>query len=161
MTPLLDNSVHLYGVKAHLSGCVDALKDPFDPISAPVHLPEDLVVKAIEAHRHPLESGVLQGLRLLGQQVAVGGKGQVFDAVHAGEQANQVVDAASHQRLPSGQPYLGGPQTHEYTRQAGYLLKSEQVSPGEELVPFAVYLRRHTVWGSGKLHLSVTEIRRS
>ena len=71
-----------------------------------VHLAEGRVVERIEAHRHALQAGLAQGMRLSRQQRAVGGQRQ-FEAGDRRQHLDQPLDVAPEQRLAAGQADLG------------------------------------------------------
>ena len=112
---------------------------------AAVHAPEDIVVQGVQGDRYPPQPRVLQGSGLVGQQVGVGRHRQVVYAVDLRDHAHQALDVVAHQRLAAGQTHLHGALPDHDPDQPGDLLEGQQVGPGEELVPVAVYLGGHAV----------------
>ena len=116
-----------------------------DAVAASVHRAEDFVVEAVQAHRHAVEARLGQTLGVVGQEVAVGGHGEVVDAGDHGEHRHQPLDVAAHQRLAAGEPDLAHAQAREDAGGAGDLLVGQHLVLGEELVARAEDLGRHAV----------------
>ena len=141
----LDDGVDLYRRQADALRCLDALEHRVHAEVAPVHLAEHVVVEAVEANGHPLETGIFQRLRHGGEQVGVGRHRQVFDAVHLGKLPDEGLDALAHQRLAARQPDLHGAKLDEDTHQPHDLLERQQLFARQEAVALPEYLGGHTV----------------
>ncbi len=102
---------------------------------------EHLRLERIEADVQPPQAGVLEGLGLLRQQHAVGGQGDVANARHAGELADQPVEAVPHQRLAAGEPQLVDAHRRHDAHEAFDLLEREDLAARLE----AHVLGRHAV----------------
>ena len=98
---------------------------------------EALGIDRIHRNRDARKAGVGQRLRQLGQQMSVGGEGDVerlaFERLHAGQLAHHVDQAAAQQRLAAGETDLGDAQADEDTRHAqvvgdGHLRKLRPVA---------------------------------
>ena len=141
----LDDHVHLDGREARCGSGVDSGEDLIDGIADVVHRHEDGVVHRVEAHGHPIQAGLGQRFGLSFEQRAVGGEGQVFEALDLGQHGDQVLDPLSQQWLSPGEPDLGDPLGREDGGDAGDLLEREQLISGEELVVLAEDLLRHAI----------------
>ena len=142
---LLDDGVNLYGGQAYVGRFFNPIQDPLHRKAATVHLLEYFIVEGVEANRNSLQSRVLQGLRLLGQQVGVGRKSEVNIRVNAREHTDEVRQVSAEQRFAAGNAKLIHSQTHEEAGKAGDLLEAENLILGEELVALAENFGRHTV----------------
>ena len=110
-------------MEARALRCLDALQHPLDAEATPVHVPEDLVVQGVEAHRDSAKARFSERLRLLRQQVGVGRHRQVVHAIHARQPLDQFFHLVAHQRLAAGQPHLARAQTGEHARKLLDLLE--------------------------------------
>ena len=95
-----------------------------------VHAAKHGVVQAVQADRHPLQAGVLEGLCLACQQGAVGGECDVQRRAIGRSQSRQLRDqhfnVLAQQRLAAGQPYLAYAMGHTQPGQARNLLETQQ-----------------------------------
>ena len=113
--------------------------------AAAVHLLEDLLVEAVEAHREALQACGLELGRVLGEPRAVGRERDVLDTLEARERGDDLDDVAPQQRLAAGEPDLLDAELREQARDALDLAGREPVRARQELVMLAVELGRHAV----------------
>ena len=95
-------------------------------------------VQRVQRHVHAPDTDIGQFRRVAGQLAAVGGQGQLVQAVpkvtrHVAEKAH---DAATDQRLSSGDTQLAHAQADEGGGQAVKLLQRQEVGLGQELHVF-------------------------
>ena len=109
-----------------------------------VHRAEDLVVERVEADGDPVEARGLQRLGLAGEEGAVRRQRQV-EPVDPGEERDQRLEVAAHERLAAGDPQLLDAEAGEGARETLDLLERQQVGAGEEGVVAAEDLLRHAV----------------
>src|SRR5215831_14955523 len=76
----LDDTIDLDGPETCILSRLDAPQDVLFSVVASVHAPEDFVIQAVEAYCNPPQAGLLKRPRMLREQVAVGGEGQVLRA---------------------------------------------------------------------------------
>ena len=117
--PFLHHRVDLDGSQSGVGRPLDALEDAADAKAAAVHLLERVFIQRVQAHRDPVQARVPELLRLLRQQVAVGGEGQVFHAVDLREHGDQAAQVRAQQRLSPGDAHLPHSQAGEDPREAG------------------------------------------
>ena len=141
----LHDRVDLDGAEARRLRRGDAFEYVGDAVAASVHRAEDLVVEAVQAHRHAMEARRGQTLRVVGQEVAVGRHREVVDAGNRGEHRHEPLDVAAHQRLAAGEPDLAHAQAREDARGTGDLLVAQHLILGEELVARPEDFGRHAV----------------
>ena len=95
-----------------------------------VHAAKHAVVQAVQAHRDPLQPGVLQCARLALQQRTVGGecdvRGVAFDRAQGREFADQDFQVLAQQRFTAGDADLAHAVRQKQRRQAGDLLEAQQ-----------------------------------
>ena len=143
--PALHHGVYLDGRQAHVGGPLDGVEDAAGAEAPSVHLLEHFVVDAVQAHGDTVQSGILKVLGLLGQQVAVGGEGDVGDAVNCGNLGNQPRKVSAQQRLAAGDAGLGDPEPGEEPGQPRDFLEGQDFLARQELVCLAEYLSGHTI----------------
>jgi hypothetical protein len=141
----LHDAVDLDGTKAHGIRRRDACENRFGPDAAAVHALEDFVFVAVEAHGDALQAGGFEFVRLLFQQVAVGGEGKVAQAFERGESFDQARQLVTQQRFTAGDADLLDAELHEQPRQPLDLLEGQQLRPRQEFVVLAVDLGGHAV----------------
>ena len=146
VTPRLTTMSTLTGVRPAFGGGVDGAEDLVDREVDVVHRTERRVVQRVEADRDAVEPRRLQGPRpLRRQQRAVGGHGDVVEAVDAGEHLDQLLEVAAQQGLAAGQAHLLDAEADEQTREARDLLEAQQLVARQEGVVAAEDLLRHAV----------------
>ena len=84
-------------------------------------------------------------LGLAGEQAAVGGQGDVVDAVDLGQHRDQALDVAPQERLSAGQPQLAHARAGEHAGQPRDLLEREQLRAAQELEVMPEDLLGHAV----------------
>ena len=119
----LDDHVHFHGREARRRSGVDSGQDLIDGIADIVHRHEDGVIHRVEAHGHPVETGLGQRFGLPLEQRAIGGERQVIDPLDVGQHADQILDPSSQQRLTAGQADLRHPLGGEHGRDTSDLLE--------------------------------------
>jgi hypothetical protein len=87
----LDYSVNFDRGQPYLSGFLDALKHSLSAKTAPVHLLEEFIVQSVQAYGGPLQTGILELLGLLGQEVTIGGQGDVVNSLDFCQHSDQPV----------------------------------------------------------------------
>src|SRR6476469_1210315 len=127
--------------------CLDALEHPGDREADVVHGLEDVVVERVEADRDTVEAGVAERLGLCREQGAVGGQGEVGEAVRPQrrEHRDERLEVAAEQRLAAGQADLGDACCQEQPRQALDLLEGQQLLAAQKHEVVAEHLLRHAV----------------
>ena len=78
---------------------IKAARHPRDPREA-------IRIHRIHAHRDSLQPGILQRLRHVSQQMAIGGDSDVERMIDFAEFANELHDASAQQRLAAGDTNL-------------------------------------------------------
>ena len=96
----------LIGPEAGVLRMLDAFEHVGHAAEAAIHLREDVLVEAVEADRHAREARGLEFVGMLGQQHAIGGHGDVVDAVDAVEIGDEVGQVHAQQRLAAGDAQL-------------------------------------------------------
>jgi uncharacterized protein len=119
------DGVDLEGAEAGPPRRLDARQNLPQPV-APRHLAEALRVERVQADVDAPQAGVVQRLRLPGQQQAVGRQADVLDAGDLGQQGHQPRQVAAHERLATGQANLVDPERRGNADESRDLLKGEK-----------------------------------
>src|SRR5256885_3416422 len=93
-----------------------------------------LGTERIEAHGDAPQARGAQRRRLLRDELAIRGQGQVVDLRNPGDQADQGREVVPQQRLAAGEPYLAHAQPREHPHHAVELLEREDRRPGQPYV---------------------------
>ena len=91
--------------------------------TAAVHLLEDLLVEAVEAHGEPLQPCGLELHRVLREPRGVGGERDVLDALEGAERSHDLDDIAPQQRLAAREPDLLDAELREQAFYKGKVVK--------------------------------------
>jgi hypothetical protein len=124
-------------------GRPDGLDPPEDGgvVIPPRERPEALRTEGVEADRDPVEAGLPERRGLAGEQDTVARHREVLDGGNGREQADQVRQVPTEERLPARQPDLVDAELGEDVHQAPDLLEGEEVPSTEP----GVLLLRHAV----------------
>ena len=76
----LDDCVDFCGLKSRFFSSADAFEDALAAMGATAHSIKCLIVNRVEAHGEPVQTSVFEALRFVGEEIAVGGEGEVLDA---------------------------------------------------------------------------------
>ena len=113
------------------------------------HALEGRFAQAVQADGNARQPGVLQRLRLPGQQHAVGGQRDLdrrpVCRLQPRETLDQLLDAASQQRLAAGQAYLPHAEPDKLPRQPLDLLEGEQFGARQERMVLVEHRARHAI----------------
>ena len=132
----LDDGVDLDG-EAGGARSFDAVQHDAELAATAVHLSEDLLVEAVEAHGDALQPGLLERRRVLGETRAVGRDRQVVGAVQLREPRDDLDDVAPQQRLAARQPQLLDAELEEHAGDALDLARRQPMRSRQELVVLA------------------------
>ncbi len=124
---------------------VDSGQHALGTEAAAGHALEDLLVVAVQAHGDSPETRVLERLRPLGKEIAVGGEGEILHPVDRGQSFDQLGKLVAEQRLASGHPELRRTEGDEEARQPLDLLEAQDLVSQKELVLLAVDVPGHAV----------------
>ena len=141
----LDHGVNFDWRQSDLGRPLDPLEHPLGVEPTPVHRFENVVVQCVQADGDSIQPGLFQASRLVVQQVAIGGEGQVFNAGNLRQQADENVQVGAQQGLAPGDSQLVHAQTGEDPGQAVDLFEGKDFILWQELVTFAEDFRRHAV----------------
>ena len=97
-----------------------------------------IAVQRIQADRQAMKARVLQRLRVVGQEHAVGRHGEIADARTRRQPRHQVGHVAAEQRLAAGEPHLVHAQIEEHVHEPLDLLEVQDVLARQ---PHVVLLR--------------------
>ena len=139
-----DDHVDLDRVEAGGGCSVDAFDDFRYREVDVVHRLEHGVVHRVEADGDAFETGVTQRLCFFGEQRAVGSQRQV-EAGNVGQQFDQLLDVAAHQRFATGEADFFDAVCFEDTRQSRDLFEGQQGRAFEELMIAAELLLGHAI----------------
>ena len=92
-----------------------------------------LPVQGVQADVDTVDTGFQQLGQLLGQQDAVGGQGDSFDAGDGPDGRHQLVELGPHQGFAAGETNMGDAQGGELLHQPGDLFIGENGAVGETL----------------------------
>src|SRR5690606_20684259 len=134
----------LYTLSLHDALPIYALEHGLHRVVGVVHATEGRVIERIEADRDAVQAGVLQALRHLRQQYAVGGERDLHVG-DVGEALDQLVDILAQQRLAAGDAQLAYASCGEDACHAFDLLETEQIGTRQEGVVLVEHLARHAV----------------
>ena len=127
----------------------DAVKHGGDRGLRIAHALESFFAQPVEADGEARKPGILQRLRLLGQQDAIGGHGDfnrlAFVVEQFGQRFDQVLNAMPHQRLAAGQPDFLHAKLRENAGNALDFFKAEQLGARQENEVLAEDFARHAV----------------
>ena len=145
LTPRCTTALILIGSETDVGGGLDGVQDTAGAEAAAVHQLEDFVVDAVETDRDAVQARVLELLRLLGQQIAIGGEGDVRDALDVGHLGDELPQVGSQQGLAAGDAGLVYAELSEQTGDAGDLLEGQDFLTRQELVGLAEDLGGHAI----------------
>src|SRR6478672_9033284 len=142
----LYDHVDLDGETGLLRG-LDALEHAGNREADVVHGLEDVVVEGVEADGDTVEAGIAERPGLCRQQGAVGGQGEVGEALRPqrGEHRDQRLEVAAEQRLAAGEADLGDAGGQEQPGQTLDLLEAQQLLAAQEHEVVPEHLLRHAV----------------
>ncbi len=140
----LDDGIDLQPLEAGRHRGVDAGQHLADPAASSGHLGEHLRIQRIQADGDAPQAGLVQGLRLLGEQHAVGGQRDVLQARNDGQPAHQFGQALAQQGLTAREPEFAHAQSHEGAHQGLDLVEGKALR-GVRAVVFGHAVRRHAV----------------
>ena len=140
----LDDGVDLDG-EAVEAGGADAGEDAVHLGAHAVHGGEDLGVEGVEADRDAVQVGEGEGFGVMGEEDAVGGDGEILDALDGGEEADQIVDSPTQEGFSAGQAHLAEAQRGEGLDEVGDLLEAQNFVLGEESVVGSEDLGGHAI----------------
>src|SRR6185437_8255701 len=95
----LYDRVDLDRLEARAAGVLDPRERIFQPAEAAAHPAKNLRVEAVEADRNALQAGCAQLESVLGEEDAIGGEGDVIDALDGRQIADQIREIGPQQRL--------------------------------------------------------------
>src|SRR5262249_16499461 len=111
------HAVDFHRLKAGAPGCANSGKNVFETIGNAGNAGEPDRLNRVHAHGHAPQPGGLQGRCQIGEQVAVGGDGQIELCAVCGAKPGQFTDkihqAVAQQRLTAGKPHLSHPKLDE------------------------------------------------
>src|SRR5436190_24399149 len=102
-----DDGVDLDRIEACFFGCRNAFHYSIQNIDAS-HLLEDVALQTVEADCDAIQSGFLQAVSAMRQEVSVGCQGKITETsiFQLRELKNDLLDVAAHHRLAAGQANL-------------------------------------------------------
>ena len=102
-------------------------------VVAPRDLMEAFAIQGVDVHVEAAQAGIVERLRELFQQHAVGGEGQVLDARNGGQAADQHGQVAAHEGLAAGDAQLADSQAHGDAHEALDLFEIQNLAALHEL----------------------------
>ena len=123
-----DDGVDLHRVQAEFLRQADARQDLLQTIAAR-DLPEVVAGERIQAETDAAKAGGAQRPRLLREEEAVGGHGQVGEAGNARDARDQVFDVVAQQRLAAGEPDFLNAEADREADDALNFLEGKDVRP--------------------------------
>ena len=146
----LNDCVDFYGLKARLFSRADAFEHALGAMGATAHAIKCLVVNRIEAHGEPVQAGVFEALRFVGEEIAVGGEGEVLNTRDLRQFGNEGFEVSAQERFTAGDANFGDAEIDKNSGEAGDFFKGEDFCFGKKFVLFAKNLGRHAI-GTAKI----------
>ncbi len=141
----LNHRIDLDWLEARAARVLDAVQHVRDVAEVAAHAFEYLRLEAVQAHGDALESGGLQFHRMLGEQDAVGGQGDIVDAGDAGQIAHQVGQIGSQQRLATRESQLAHAEPREQAHQSHDFLEAQPFARAQEPILVVESVPGHAV----------------
>jgi len=141
----LDDRVDLHWREAGTQRCMNAREYLVLATEAAAHAAKHIVIEAVEAHGHALQSVRLELGRVPCEQYTVGGQGHVIDAGYRREIADEIGEVGAQQRLTAGQADLAHAEAHEQACETRDFLERQPLARFEELVVLVKGLARHAI----------------
>src|SRR5262249_31932202 len=129
--PTDTDGVDLERIEAGAFGCENALEDLVQAV-ATCQLPKALRVERVQADVDATKPGVVERLRLIGKEDAIGRQTNVADSFNLAQHAHQSRQLAAHERLAAGQANLVDSQSHGHADEADDFLKGKELRPVHE-----------------------------
>ena len=141
----LNDRVDFYGAKARLFGSADAFEYALGAMGATAHEIKGLVVNRVEAHGEAVQTGVFEALRFGGEEIAIGGEGEVLYAVDLREFGDEGFEVSTQEGFAAGDPDFVDAEIDKNSGEAGDFFKGEDFCFGKKFVLFAKDLGGHAI----------------
>ncbi|OIQ78261.1 hypothetical protein GALL_400320 [mine drainage metagenome] len=145
----LDHHVHFHWAQSRSLRRLDAPQHFGNGEIHVVHTAEGRIVQCVQAHRHAVEPGVLEQLRLAGEDGAVGGEGEFrwisLWSAQGMQHLDQALQVLAQQGLAAGQADFAHAEIDEHPRRTGDFLETQQIGMPQEFIVLVEDFLRHAV----------------
>ena len=141
----LNDRVDFYILKARLFGSADAFEYALAAMGATAHEIKGLVVNRVEAHGEAMQTGVFEALRFVGEEIAIGGEGEVVNAIDLRQFRDEGFEVPAQEGFTAGHADLGDAEIDKNSGEAGDFFKGEDFCFGKKFVLFAKNLGGHAI----------------